>query len=361
MATFTTIRLKDLLRRFLTGYLPFLPLGILIFIFIFYGSQGFIPDSSYWVYYLIIIFLTILVRWSILKIDRWLDKLFPWKNNIGIRLLIGWIINSTSLLIITLLVAGVVLLFQTGFTADISEIFELNREAFFRLLILSLAIMLIYSVIYFSYSSYNSYSRGEIEEVELQRKQLELQLEILKSQLSPHYLFNSLNTISSLIYKDIKLAEEFIRRLAQSYHYIISSNEKMSVSLSEEIDFVRSYHYLLKVRFENNIDLDIKLREESLSTEIPPLTLQMLVENAVKHNSISTDSPLFISISESSNSKIIISNNKSGVKDEKNSFRIGLENIQKRYSYLTKEAIEILDSEEFKVILPLIPSKIGTE
>ena len=357
MASLIQQRTKVLLKNFLTGYLPFLPIGILAFVYLYYGNQGFIPSVSDWPFYLLVILITIALRWFIGLNGRWLDRIFSWKKKMGVRLILGWLVNLLSMVLISSITALIILSIHDSFSTSPVEYLNQYSEELIKLTIISTAAMLLYSVIDFSFSSFNAYTRGEIEQIEIKRKQLELQLEVLKSQLSPHYLFNSLNTISSLIYKDTNQAEEFIRRLARSYHYIISTNEKISVGLNEEIDFVKSYHYLLRVRFENNIDLQIKITEDIENTEIPPLTLQMLVENAVKHNSISRDNPLQIVIENTADGRLLIANSKSGEVDHKNSFKIGLENIKKRYKYLTKDAIEILDKENFKVLLPLIRSE----
>jgi LytS/YehU family sensor histidine kinase len=193
--------------------------------------------------------------------------------------------------------------------------------------------------------------------VQRERRQLELQFEALKSQISPHYLFNSFNTISSLIFKDLPSAEQFIRRLAQTYQFILATQNKRYVSLQEEIDFVQSYYYLLRIRFQQQLHVEINLPPGIMNSKIPPLTLQMLVENAVKHNPMRHDKKLFIYITAQDNTYLRVINTKTNVLDNVTSFRIGLENIQKRYQYFTDRKIEIKDEEKFSVSLPIILSK----
>jgi LytS/YehU family sensor histidine kinase len=205
--------------------------------------------------------------------------------------------------------------------------------------------------------SYKQYAVTQIESIQSERKQLELQFEALKGQISPHYLFNSLNTISSLIYKDPQSAEQFVRRLAQTYQYILSTQSKKYVTLAEEIDFVQSYYYLLKIRFQQALTVEINLPASIMASQIPPLTLQMLVENAVKHNSINPDNPMFIYISALDNTQLRISNTKNEPKELAPSFKIGLENIKKRYEFFTDRKIEITDADKFMVSLPILLSK----
>ena len=187
-----------------------------------------------------------------------------------------------------------------------------------------------------------------------ERKQLELQFEALKSQISPHYLFNSLNTISSLIFKDTQSAEQFIRRLAQTYQYILSTQNKPYVLLKDEVEFVQSYYYLLRIRFQQQLTVDINLPSSIMNSRIPPLTLQMLVENAVKHNNLGNDKKLFIYITAQDNTYVKVINTKTESDFNVSSFKVGLENIRKRYQFFTEKQIEVQDDEKFIVALPVI-------
>jgi LytS/YehU family sensor histidine kinase len=202
--------------------------------------------------------------------------------------------------------------------------------------------------------SYQHYTVAQIENIQRDRRQLELQFEALKSQISPHYLFNSLNTISSLIFKDLPSAEQFIRRLAQTYQFILTTQNKRYVRLQEEVDFLQSYYYLLRIRFQQQLEVEINLPQSIMDSKIPPLTLQMLVENAVKHNPVRNDKKLFIYISAMDNTYIRVVNTKTGMRDHVTSFQIGLENIQKRYQFFTDRPIQVKDEEKFSVSLPLI-------
>jgi LytS/YehU family sensor histidine kinase len=225
-----------------------------------------------------------------------------------------------------------------------------------KVVILFMLFIFIYNIIYALLYSYQHYAIAQIEHLQNERKQLELQFEALKGQISPHYLFNSLNTISSLIFKDVQSAEQFIRRLAQTYQYILSTQNKKYVTLSEELDFVQSYYYLLRIRFQQQLTVEINIPGKILSTKIPPLTLQMLVENAVKHNTLAGDKKLFIYITAEDNSYVKVMNTKTSATDGIDSFKIGLENIRKRYRYFTDKQIMIKNDEKFMVSLPVIDS-----
>ncbi len=285
-----------------------------------------------------------------------LDKLLPWKSGFAIRFSLGYIaqVITASLILFglssALLNIGGNSIFWKGFSIT-------DEDLKWKLLILILVTSFIYKVVYTILFSYKQYAVAQIETVQNERRQLELQFEALKSQLSPHYLFNSLNTISSLIYNDPQTAEQFIRRLALTYQYILSTQHKKYVLLLDEIEFVQSYYYLLRIRFQQSLTLEINLPTSVMNSPIPPLTLQLLVENAVKHNTISQDKPLFIYISAVDNTELRVTNTKNESEQTSASFRIGLENIRKRYQFFTNRKIEVKDDEKFIVSLPVIKLK----
>jgi LytS/YehU family sensor histidine kinase len=129
------------------------------------------------------------------------------------------------------------------------------------------------------------------------------------------------------------------------------------VRLREEIDFLQSYYYLLRIRFQHQLEVEINIPPNLMDSKIPPLTLQMLVENAIKHNPVRHDKKLCIYITVQDNSYLKVINTKTGEQDQVTSFHIGLENIQKRYQYFTDKQIKIKDEEKFSVSLPLILSR----
>ena len=229
-----------------------------------------------------------------------------------------------------------------------------NQEELLKLCILYAITVFIYEIFYGWFYSYRYYSVTQVEELRAERHQLELQFESLKSQISPHYLFNCLNAISSLLYKDSRLAEEFIRRMADTFLYVVSNQKQKLVSLSEEVDFVKAYCFLLQVRFEQNLKLEINLPANVMTSKIPPLALQMLVENAIKHNRISKDSTLMIYIAAPDNTHITVTNNKTKPLQSVVSFKVGLTNIKERYKFFTDKELIVQDNEKFSVQLPVL-------
>lgn len=274
-----------------------------------------------------------------------LDKSIPWKKQVGTRLLLGIIahfIVAFSLFLILFYLYSL----PEGIVAN-------YQSVFIKLGILLFIITIIYQIIYFALYSYYSYATIQVEEIKQERKQVELQLNALKSQLSPHFLFNGLNTISSLIYKDDTRAKLFIRKLAKMYDYTLKSYHSKLITIREELDFVSSYIYLVETRFENKFRCEISISDDLLETKIPPLTLQMLIENAVKHNTMSNEEPLSIHIT-SDQKYITIQNNITSIPFKVNSFKIGLKNISSRYLLLHGEGIIITNGNNFIVKIPII-------
>ncbi|MCK4663880.1 MAG: histidine kinase [Bacteroidales bacterium] len=329
-------------------------IGFLFCSYLYYSETGRFPEYFKQPLLLIlIVFLSNLIGWSIIFSNKLLDKFILWKNNIAFRFITGIISNSILYIILAFLAFT---LYVTISAEDITIYSALNKfsEVLIKLGILSFITIFIYSIIDFSLYSYNQYSVVQIESVKLLSQQMELQFEALKSQLSPHYLFNNLNTISSLIYKDPELSEKYIRKLVKTYQYILKTNDRKLVKLSEELEFIYAYIFLLEVRFGEALKINININNEYIHYNLPPLSLQILIENAVKHNSFDKENTLNITIEQYKTDYLIIKNNilkKSVVKD---SFKIGLNNINKRYKYFTNKKLQIVKNNDFKVVLPLL-------
>jgi LytS/YehU family sensor histidine kinase len=189
----------------------------------------------------------------------------------------------------------------------------------------------------------------------LEKESIRAKYESLKSQVSPHFLFNSLNALTNLVYEDQDKAAKFIKQLSEVYRYVLDSRDKEVVPLEEEKKFLNSYLFLQQIRFGDKLMLEINLSDTR--SLIAPLVLQMLVENAIKHNVISAEQPLTIRI-YSVEGYIVVENDlqkKSVVQGE--SQGIGLENISRRYEFLTDRKVEVIEGDTFRVKLPVIPLK----
>jgi len=188
---------------------------------------------------------------------------------------------------------------------------------------------------------------------EKEKQLLVSQLEVLRNQLNPHFLFNSFNTLMNIIDKDKQLAMEFAEKLSDFYREILLLQDREMVTVAEELSLLQNYIYLQQKRFGNNLQLDLHIFDEHKTAGIPPLTLQLLAENALKHNTVDENNPLLIKI-ESAQSFLIVSNNISRQEGVVKSAGIGLQNIRRRVFLLTGEEVKVVKAEtEFNVIIPI--------
>lgn len=190
---------------------------------------------------------------------------------------------------------------------------------------------------------------------ELKNQQIRTQFEVLQNQMSPHFLFNSLNTLTTLIAEDQSVAISFTEKLSEVYRYILQNKERELVSLHDELEFVEAYIFLLQMRYPENLSVDISIDEEQGKKSIAPLTLQMLVENAIKHNVISKAHPLHIDIYIKNEKLLAVKNNLQEKKSIGKSTKTGLHNIRSRYAYFGEHKIDVIvTADDFIVTVPLI-------
>ncbi|ASS47695.1 MAG: hypothetical protein A3D31_17875 [Candidatus Fluviicola riflensis] len=193
-----------------------------------------------------------------------------------------------------------------------------------------------------------------LENEELIRRNLQGQYDTLKGQVNPHFLFNSLNSLNSLILKDSDMAVEFVYEMAFVYRYLLKSNEYDKVPIQEELAFAEAYFHLLKTRFGENIVLNIEVPESEQDTYIAPLTLQILIENVVKHNVISTDVPIVIRVTVNKDSFVIENNVRKKIYSI-DTTKTGLANIAAKYKLLEAPEIEVIEQPgHFTVKIPLL-------
>lgn len=207
--------------------------------------------------------------------------------------------------------------------------------------------------IYFSLHFLRHWRKSELEMERYHREKIRSQLDSLKNHLDPHFLFNNLNILASLIDKNKEASKEFIHKFAEVYRSLLKSKADDLILVSEEMDFIQSYIYLIKTRFEENIQFKIDVPGSSKMKMLPPLTIQMLVENAIKHNIITEKSPLVISII-ADNDSMVISNTLNKAKSETTS-GTGISNIRQRYSHFTDKPVEVTEGDgTFEVRIPLL-------
>jgi hypothetical protein len=208
----------------------------------------------------------------------------------------------------------------------------------------------IYEGIYY----FSKWNKASLEAEQLKRENLQTQLDSLKTQINPHFLFNSLSSLVSLIMEDQKRAVAFTEELSAVYRYLLQANSATLTTLREELQFAAAYYSLLQNRFEDSIRMTIAVEEEALDLLIPPLSLQLLLENAVKHNATLPEDPLSITI-ENRDQYLVVSNSLHAKNSTVLSNKVGLKNIFAKYELLNQPGIVVeKTATHFIVKLPLI-------
>ena len=230
--------------------------------------------------------------------------------------------------------------------------FQLN----FSTLIPTLCVTLIYeSVIFFQ-----DWKRNVQKTEALARENMESQLEVLKNQLDPHFLFNSLNTLASLTDYENTEAQQYLEQLSDVYRYVLLSRDKDTVTLEEEMAFLDAFVYLNKVRFRENLQVVKEISPEAYQQQVAPLSLQMLVENAIKHNIVSREKPLKILIKQEGEAFLMVVNNVQEKTIFEKSTKTGLQNISNRYQLLSNQQVEISRGKDvFSVRIPLMKARLS--
>lgn len=223
--------------------------------------------------------------------------------------------------------------------------------------------LLAYSFMLFVYQTLNALAQKEkvlVEKEALEKENAKSKFEALRQQLNPHFLFNSLSSLKALIASNSAEAEKYVVQLSDVYRYLINHRANDLVSLKDEITFIRSYLFLLEIRYEDNLHVSFQVQDEYEKYRLAPLTLQILLENTVKHNIISGLNPLQIKI-YTENNNITVSNTLQPRDQVEGSSNFGLYNLGQQYKFLTGKEIDIQKTTtDFSVTIPLIPPIEGT-
>ena len=325
-------------------------LGIAIAITLFFKIIFFrIVDFFQWD--LLFITAIVLIIWQGNEaIDKWLNRRYSWIENARKRLIIQSVLSFvfTSITLFALMYMLHQLRFGDGriINRKMMEIFPPAILFTFALLAVKIG------------SEFFIALKNSLLEIEKHKTEsVNAQLQNLKNQLNPHFLFNNLSVLTSLVHKNQDKAADFINELAKVYRHVLDTKNSELIPLQEELDFLNHYIYLQKIRFEDSIVFEMKIEENKKSDYLLPMCLQMLVENTIQHNETSQANPLKVLIYTQNNS-LVIENRIKPRNNIVNSSKTGLKNIEQRYSFYTDEKVIISNNGEiFKVILPLIQNR----
>ncbi len=289
-------------------------------------------------------------------LSKWVGNRYPSSKDFGKKMLVFYSISF----FLTILVVFIVNAFFSGlFTPNVSQSFSQRFHHFihqqrvayyFQTAMVSWCISMIFFVFYF----YKRFKDYQIKESQQEKQQITAQFESLKNQLDPHFLFNSLNVLNGLIEENPKKASLFTTDLSKIYRYVLEQKDKSIVPLQEELSFSKAYLNLLSLRFEDSIHINLHISEEENIGFILPLSLQLLIENVVKHNVMSLKRPLLLEIYREAD-YLYVENNLQKKKILHGNSGIGLKNIQERYAILSNLPVRIQENDGlFSVGLPII-------
>jgi hypothetical protein len=294
-----------------------------------------------------------LIEWTVLlEVNRQgillARRKFPRLNQTTNRILLelSWFIGATMIQRVTV-----------TYIYDVTQFwgYPLPGGTYWVTTLVSFLFTLPIAAIYEGQHLYRQWWTTYYEAEQLKKENLQSQLDSLKAQINPHFLFNSLSTLSSLVTEDAKQAERFIEELASVYRYVLQTNEQQLTTLDNELNFIRAYFNLLQMRFGRSVALEITVDKRYDDFLVPPLTLQLLVENAVKHNVALPTKPLLIRIYTDDAQNLFVVNSLQKKQNIIPSNRTGLANITTKYRLLKQPEVVVRQTGDcFQVMIPLI-------
>jgi two-component system, LytTR family, sensor kinase len=322
--------------------------GLLTLIFPFAGTN--LSAAEYLKYGFLNGFAFAIFGYGNSALTDWLDNYLPWTGNVPKRLIAAAIVTFVYTSVTWILVMWIWILVTNGYMMNLAELMKVllqNKNAFWTTHIITLVV----STFMHGRSFLMEWKKTAIEAEKLKKEQIAAKYEVLRNQVNPHFLFNSLNVLTTLVHKDADLAEKFIKQLSDNYRYVLDTREQEVVALNEEIRNLEAYIFLMKIRFGDSLKAHIQVDSDG---KVAPLTLQMLVENAIKHNEVSKSNPLSIDVFEEGD-YIIVKNNMQKKNNVVESTGLGLTNIKARYTFLNEKKV-IIDENDgcFMVKIPII-------
>ncbi len=274
--------------------------------------------------------------------------MLSWKRYPGVRFIVHMI---TGTVLSLLIVSCVFQLLKNTFTEAPAQYEQLLSANIF-----GLALLLPLYASFFGYKFLRAWRKAELESEQLQKENTRSQMISLRNHLDPHFLFNNLNTLSSLMDIDVELSKVYLDKFAEVYRTILRTEHSDLTTVQEEMNMVNAYIYLINIRFKDAVFFHIDICENCKEKAIPPLTIQMLIENVLKHNIASKSKPLHITIKTESEDTLAIANNLQKKQIDPGTISgTGLENIKSRYRFFTNEEVIIEENANtFEVRIPLM-------
>jgi two-component system, LytTR family, sensor kinase len=313
-------------------------------------------DAEIWWYSFPLIFAIGVLSWySHMLYAKWAERKYSSLQQSRQR------ITMKVLIIIFVMAPSIALIF---FLYDSFHIlgYELKLYHLSRGMLVGASVNIIFETLYEADYIFTKYKESAAEKETIAQLAINQEFDRLKSQVNPHFLFNCFNTLSSLIAVDKERAEHFLDELSKVYRYLLRNNEEGVSTVENEIKFIESYYKLLQTRHGEAVKMNIQIDKRYGPYLLPSLTLQLLVENVVKHNALSKNKPLVIDIFTAAGNKLVVNNNLQRRTVKAPSNGVGIENIKAKYKLLQQPGLQIIEDEKnFTVVLPLIWKGVVTE
>lgn len=307
------------------------------------GIKGMIPD------FLFSFCVSMFLSWGGSRVEHFLNPRVSWVYTPVKRL-----VATVILYLVYAFVGCFIIVFLYTWLDDQFTLDQIPWRGIFDFTLTPMTIALVFMAIFTSRSWLLEWRKSAIEAEQLRSEKLASQYQSLKDQLNPHFLFNSLNALSNLVYEDADKSAAFIQKLSKIYRYVLEVQQEELVELERELDFAKNYLELQKIRFEENLTFSIGVTN-CKGCFLPPLSLQLLLENAIKHNESSQDNPLLIHILQKGNELWVSNTFQPKTSQNEPSTGVGLKNIISRYNLLSdRKAIISQTEHEFSVRLPLL-------
>lgn len=339
--------IRDVLKPFNIWQFLLANLGFAFVILVIFMS-GYIGSLRQFLFYLAWSYAITFTQWTgAALINYLLDRRIKWIDKPVLRSVLGILVLVVYSAVAFITVKYLMFFLKYGRLPD--DQWQFTATSSLSAVLISFIISLIFTAVGF----FKAWKRSNEREQNLKAEMMAYKYESLRNQINPHFLFNSFNVLSDLVYADQAMAVKFINQLSDLFRYVLDSRDKELVPLQDELAFMHSYIYLLKTRFEDKLKLEMDLKTDA-GELIVPMTLQMLVENAVKHNEVSEAFPLQISISRSAD-YLDVENSLRIKKVGDDSKNTGLKNIIQQFSFFTDRPIEISNANGmFRVRVPIL-------
>ena len=330
------------------SFIASMPIIDVVLNYILYEDRLF-HDGRIWLVSFPLLYLVGIGSWrSQVGIQNWVHHRFP-----GLKQTSRRIVFLATLIIPVMSASVTIVLYLWDYFSILG--YTIKSEDLRNVLLVGFSVNLIFVTLYEVDYVMEQLKETMVEKESLKQQALQHEFDVLKNQVNPHFLFNCFNTLSSLISENKEKAETFLNELSKVYRYLLRNNEDGMSTLENEIKFICSYYGLLKTRHGDSLEMILDIDKRYHPYLIPSLTLQLLVENVVKHNQLAKNQPLVIEIFTTAGNKLVVNNNLQRRTVKAPSNKVGLENIRAKYELLNQKGFQVMeDGRNFTVVLPLI-------